>query len=69
MKKILNSQFLRDQNNFFKLHGEFAFWEFYKILRKNSYEPEQALNFIFENCSLSALVFQECIINKKYRSL
>lgn len=67
MKKILNSQFFKDQNNLFKLHDKFTFREFYKILRKNSYEPEQALNFIFANCSLSAMVFQECIINDKYK--
>ena len=68
MKKILNSQFLKDQNNLFKLHDKFTFGEFYKILRKNSYEPDQALNFIFAHCSLSTMVFQECIISYKYKN-
>lgn len=61
MKKALNQQFFKNSDNLFILHDRFSFWEFFKILRKNDYECEEALNFIFANCSLSALVFQECI--------
>ena len=66
MKKTLNRQFVKNNENLFILHDKFSFWDFFKILRRNNYEPEQALNFIFSKCSLSALVFQECIINNKY---
>lgn len=69
MEKILNRQFVKNNENFFILHDRFSFWEFFKILRKYGYEIEGALNFIFANCSLSTLVFQECIINNKYKNL
>jgi len=69
MNKILNQQFAKNNKNLFILHDKFSFWDFFKILRRNNYEPEQALNFIFSKCSLSALVFQECIINNKYKKL
>lgn len=69
MKKILNQQFIKNSGNLYIIHNKFAFWDFFKILRKHDYEAERALNFIFANCSLSALVFQECIISKKYRRL
>lgn len=69
MKEILNRQFVKNNDNLFILYDRFSFWEFFEILRKSDYEPEQALNFIFANCSLSALVFQECINNKKYNKI
>jgi len=65
MEKFLDEMFLKDCNNLFIVHDGFTFWEFFKILRKNDYEPEETINFIFANCSLSALVFQECINNEK----
>lgn len=69
MRKILNQQFVQNSDNLFILHNKFTFWEFIKILSKNDYKSEEALNFIFANCSLSAVVFQECIINNKYKKL
>jgi hypothetical protein len=69
MRKILNQQFVQNKDNLYILHGEFVFWDFFKILKRHGYEPEDALNFIFTNCSLSAVVFQECIINNKYIKL
>lgn len=69
MKKILNEIFIKNPENLFILHDEFSFWDFFKILKKYNYKSEQVLNFIFENCSLSAMVFQECIINNKYKKL
>jgi len=68
MNNIFEKYFLK-KNNLFVLHDKFTFWEFFKILKKNDYESEQALNFIFSNCSLSATVFQECIFNRKYRKI
>lgn len=69
MIKVLNQQFIQNSDSLYILHNKFTFWDFFKILKKHGYEAEDALNFIFANCSLSALVFQECIINKKYRRL
>ena len=69
MRKILNQQFIKNDDNLYILNNLFIFWDFFKILKKHGYETENALAFIFANCSLSALVFQECIINKKYRKL
>lgn len=69
MRKILNQQFIKNIDNLYIIYDKFNFWDFFKILRKQGYEVEEALNFIFANCSLSSLVFQECIINKKYISL
>jgi len=67
MKKILNLQFVKNNENLFIIHDNFSFLGFFKILRRNNYDSEQALNFIFLKCSLSAVVFQECIINNKYK--
>jgi len=69
MKKIFNQQFMKNSENLFILHDRFSFWEFFKILRRSNYEHEEALNFIFVNCSLSALVFQECIDNERYKKI
>ena len=69
MKKILNRQFVKNNENLFILHDQFFFWDFFKILRRNNYESDQALSFIFVNCSLSAIVFQECIMNNGYKKL
>ncbi|MBI4837135.1 MAG: hypothetical protein HY813_01875 [Candidatus Portnoybacteria bacterium] len=69
MRKFLNKNFLKNSGNLFIVHDKFTFWEFFKILRRCGYESEAALNFIFESCSLSTLVFQECIYNKKYRKI
>lgn len=69
MKKILKQQFVQNNEGLFIIHNKFAFWEFFKILRKYNYEAEMALNFIFANCSLSALVFEECIFNGRYKKL
>jgi hypothetical protein len=69
MKNFLDYQFKRNSDNLFILHDKSTFWKFFKILRKNNYKPGEALNFIFTNCCLSALVFQECIYNNKYKEI
>lgn len=65
----LLKQFKKNQENLYVLHDKFSFWEFYKILRKKGYKPDSALNYIFANCSLSALIFEECIWDKKYKEI
>jgi len=67
MKKITLKQFEKNEDDLYILYDRFTFWEFYKTLRKEDYDPEQALNFIFARCSLSVLIFQECIWNNKYK--
>jgi len=64
---ILKYQFVQDNKGLFIVHNKFDFWEFLKILKKYSYTDDIALNFIFLNCSLSALVFEECIFNNEYK--
>lgn len=59
------SEFEKNEKDLFVVYDRFTFWEFFKILRKANYKSEQALQFVFANCSLSALVFQECINNGK----
>jgi len=51
------------------LHNKFDFWEFFKLLQRENYDSEQILQFIFAKASLSTLVFQECIYNKKYKKV
>ncbi len=69
MRKILNQQFVQNSDNLFILHDKFTFWDFFKILIKDDYGAKEALNFIFANCSLSALVFEECIFDDRYKDL
>lgn len=68
MIKILNQHFLKNSDGLFIIHNKFTFWEFFKILRKYDYEMDGALSFIFTNCSLSCLVFEECIFNDRYKN-
>ena len=51
------------------VYDKFTFWDFFKSLRKIGLDPEQALQFIFNYCSLSMLVFEECIWNQKYKRI
>jgi len=66
-KKYHNRQFKKNSNGLFILYNRITFWEFFKMLRKNNYESEEAINYISTKCYLSALVLQECIHNKKYK--
>jgi len=47
----------------------YTFDNLFRLLLKNGLDHEEALNFILCNCSLSALVFQERIHNKRYKKL
>jgi hypothetical protein len=69
MSKILSQRFLKNRDGLFVLNDKFTFWEFFKMIRKNDYTPDETLSFIFASCSLNALVFQECIDNKRYESV
>ena len=47
----------------------FSFDNLFRLLLKNVFDNEEALEFILRCCSLSALVFQERIHNKRYKRL
>ena len=67
------SKFLRlqgkDNTGCYILYDRFSFDELYKLLLESGMNDESALSFIFANCSLSALVFQQRIHNKYYKKI
>lgn len=52
-----------------EVYDRFTFDNLFRLLLSNDFEHEEALNFVFCNCSLSTLVFQERIYNKYYLNL
>lgn len=64
MEKLLNQRFAKDRDSLLVVHDRFTFWEFFKVLQEDNYGPEDIISFILTNCSLSAMVFQECIDSK-----
>lgn len=63
------NDFQKDKNNLYIVYDRFTFDNLFRLLLVNDFDHEDALSFILANCSLSALVFQERIYNKKYRKL
>lgn len=61
--------FPKDRNGLYIIYDLYSFDNLFRLLLKDSFEHEQALYFILGNCSLSALVFQEGIHNKRYKKL
>jgi len=61
--------FPRDANGMYIIYELFSFDNLSRLLLKNGFDNEEALYFILRCCSLSALVFQERIHNKKYKRL
>ncbi len=53
----------------FIIYELFSFDNLFRLLLKNGLDNEEALGFILGHCSLSALVFQERIHNKRYKGL
>lgn len=47
----------------------FSFDNLFRLLLKNNFSHEEAMDFIIANSSLSGLVFQERIHNKFYNKL
>jgi hypothetical protein len=47
----------------------YTFDNLFRLLLKNNFDYEEALDFVLFNCSLSALVFQERIHNEAYEKL
>lgn len=61
--------FPKDHNGLYIVHDLYSFDNLFRLLLKNDFDHEEALGFILANCSLSALVFQERIHNKRYKKL
>jgi hypothetical protein len=60
--------FPKDPNGYI-VYELYTFDNFFRLLLKNGFKHEESLLFILFNCSLSALVFQERIHNKRYKKL
>lgn len=63
------SFFPKESNGLYIVYELYTFDNFFRLLLKNDFEHEDALYFVLANCSLSAVVFQERLHNKKYRKL
>jgi hypothetical protein len=61
--------FPKEKNGLYIMYEIFSFDNFFRLLLKSGLNHEEALNFVFANCSLSALVWQERIYNRKYKLL
>lgn len=62
-------KFPKDRNGLYIVYELYTFDNLFRLLLKNNFDHEEALCFILSNCSLSALVFQEGIHNKRYKKL
>ncbi|MGB4463384.1 MAG: hypothetical protein WBI96_01720 [Candidatus Hydrothermia bacterium] len=62
-------KFPKDRNGLYIAYELYTFDNLFRLLLKNGFDHEEALYFILSNCSLSALVFQERIHNKRYKKL
>ena len=61
--------FKKNTEGLYEIHDRFSFDNLFRFLLNNSFEDDEALDFILCNCSLSAIVFQERIHNKYYLRL
>lgn len=62
-------KFPKDRNGLYIVYELYTFDNLSRSLLKNGFDHKEALCFILANCSLSALVFQERIHNKRYKQL
>ena len=61
--------FKKNREGLYEIYDRFSFDNLFRFLLNNSFEDDEALDFILCNCSLSAIVFQERIHNKYYLCL
>ena len=73
MREENNFDFLRkfpkDHNGLYIVYELYTFDNLFRLLLKNGFDHKEVLCFLLANCSLSALVFQERIHNKRYKKL
>jgi hypothetical protein len=62
-------KFPKDHNGLCLVYDLYTFDNLFRVLLKNNFDHEEALTFVLGNCSLSALVFQERIHNRRYKEL
>jgi len=60
-------RFPKDRNGLYIVYESYTFDNFFRLLLKSDLDCEEALCFILSKCSLSALIFQERIHNKRYK--
>ncbi len=61
--------FPKDKNGLFIVYEIYTFTNLLRLLLKNGFNYEEALFFMLANCSMSVVVWQGYIHNKKYRKL
>jgi len=59
----------KNSEGMYKVYDRFTFDNLFRVLLNEDFEPEDALNFILCNCSLSAIIFEERIYNKYYLNI
>jgi hypothetical protein len=59
----------KNSEGIYRVSDRFTFDNLFRALLKEDFEPEDALNFILCNCSLSAIIFEERIYNKYYLTI
>ncbi|MBI4843009.1 MAG: hypothetical protein HY809_01625 [Nitrospirae bacterium] len=61
--------FPKNANDMYVVYDRFTFDDLFRSLLANGYYHEDAMYFMLANCSMSAIVFQERLHNRKYRKL
>ena len=61
--------FPKDHNGLHIVYDLYTFDNLFRLLLKADLDREEALSLILAGCALSAVVFQERIHNRRYRSL
>ncbi|MCX5718400.1 MAG: hypothetical protein NT055_00275 [Nitrospirae bacterium] len=62
-------EFPKNENDMYIVYDRFTFDNLFRLLLQAYFDHEDALYFMLANCSMSALVFQERLHNKKYKKL
>jgi hypothetical protein len=62
-------KFPRNEKDRYMLYDSFTFDNFFRLLLKAGFDHENSFHFMIAHCSLSAVVFQERILNEEYRNL
>lgn len=61
--------FEKNSEGLYEIYDRFSFDKLFRLLLNSDFEHEEALNFMLNNCLLSALVFQERIYNSYYLNI
>ncbi|MCJ7458874.1 MAG: hypothetical protein MUP17_07770 [candidate division Zixibacteria bacterium] len=62
-------KFPKETSGLYIVYELYTFDNLLRLLLKHGLDHEESLDFIIYNCSLSGIVFQERIFNKKYKKL